>query len=84
MRRALKPVMDAAAAVRDLDVGMERLIHEGLPADHPVLDEMRAERQRGELALRGRLLLLASREPHRAWPPHLTVRPRHATGARAS
>lgn len=84
MRRALKRVMDAAAAVRDLDVGMERLIAEGLPEPHAVLEEMRAERRRGELALRGWLLLLKSEEPERAWRPCLQTRPPKGAGARAS
>ena len=74
MRRQLTRVMEAAAVVRDLDVGMERLASEGVPERHPILEEMRAGRARDELALRGRLLLLASREPERAWPPLLEIR----------
>jgi CHAD domain-containing protein len=84
MRRALKRVLDAAAAVRDLDVGMERLIAEGLPEEHAILEEMRAERRRGELALRGRLLLLESEEPERTWRPSIQPRPGKGAGARAS
>ena len=84
MRSALKGVMDAAAAVRDLDVGMERLIAEGLPEQHAILEEMRAERRRGELALRGRLLLFEAEEPALTWPPAFHVRPSRSAGARAS
>lgn len=84
MRGALKRVMDAAAAVRDLDVGMERLIEEGLPAEHAVLDEMRSERRRGEMALRGWLLVLQSEEPESAWRPLCEPRPAKGAGARAS
>jgi CHAD domain-containing protein len=84
MRRALKRVMDAAAVVRDLDVGMERLVAEGLPPDHAVLEQMRNERRRGELALRGWLLVLQSDEPERTWRPHCEPRPAKGAGARAS
>jgi len=73
MRKALRPVMDAAACVRDLDVGVERLIEEGLEEHDPVVEEMRAERRRGELALCGRLLLLKSKEPERVWPAGMRV-----------
>jgi CHAD domain-containing protein len=71
MRAALKKTMDAAAVVRDLDVGLERLRKMGLPGEHALLAEMREERRRGELALRGRLLLLKATEPERAWPEQL-------------
>jgi CHAD domain-containing protein len=84
MRRALRRVMDAAATVRDLDVGMERLIGEGLPEDHAVIEEMRSERRRGELALRGWLFVLKSDEPQSAWRACLAPRPAKGAGARAS
>ncbi len=84
IRRALKRVMDAAAAVRDLDVGIERLTGEGLPERHAVLEEMRAERRRGELALRGWLLIVQSEEPASAWRRCLVPRPARSAGARAS
>jgi len=73
MRKALHPVMEAAGCVRDLDVGVERLIEEGLEEHNPVVEEMRAERRRGDLALRGRLLLLKSQEPERTWPAGLRI-----------
>ena len=74
MRKALHPVMEAAATVRDLDVGMERLIEDGLAEHDSMVEEMNAERRCGELALRGRLLLLKSREPERVWPAGLRIR----------
>lgn len=74
MLKALHPVMEAAARVRDLDVGAERLIEEGLEEHDPVVEEMHAERRRGEMALCGRLLLLKSKEPERVWPVGLRVR----------
>ncbi len=73
MRKALRPVLEAAGSVRDLDVGMERLLDEGLEEHNTVLEEMRVERRRGELALRGRLLLLKSKEPARTWPSGLRI-----------
>lgn len=73
MRKALRPVMEAAACVRDLDVGAERLIEDGLEEHDPVVEEMHAERGRGEMALRGRLLLLKSKQPERTWPAALRV-----------
>lgn len=73
MRKALRPVMEAAARVRDLDVGMERLIEEGLEESDPLIEEMRVERGREEMALRGRLLLLRSKAPERVWPGSLHV-----------
>ena len=74
VRRPLGEVMEASSKVRDLDVGIERLIDEGLPPEHAVLEQMRAERRRGELALAGRLLLLKSEEPERNWPARLLTR----------
>jgi hypothetical protein len=62
---------------------MERLIGEGLPPEHAVLDRMRSERRRGEMALCGWLLLLQSEEPESAWRPCLEARPAKGAGARA-
>lgn len=73
MRKALRPVMEAAGCVRDLDVGVDRLLDEGLEENNAVLEEMRVERRRGELALRGRLLLLKSKDPDRNWPAGLRI-----------
>jgi len=84
MRCALKRVMDAAAIVRDLDVGIERLIEEGLREEDALLEEMRIERRRGGMALSGWLLLMKSQEPETAWRPSLEARPAKGAGARAS
>jgi CHAD domain-containing protein len=73
IQKALRPVMESAACVRDLDVGMDRLLAEGLEENDTVLEEMRAGRRRGEMALRGRLLLLKSMEPARLWPAALRI-----------
>jgi hypothetical protein len=76
--------MDAAAVVRDLDVGIERLIEEGVPAEDDLLEEMRSERRRGGLALSGWLLLLKSQEPEISWRPCFEARLAKGAGARAS
>lgn len=73
MRKALRPVMEAAGGVRDLDVSVDRLLDLGLEENSALLEEMRAERHRGQLALRGRLLLLKSKEPGRVWPSGLRI-----------
>jgi hypothetical protein len=52
---------------------MDRLLDDGLEENNAVLEEMRAERHRGELALRGRLLLLKSLEPERIWQAGLRI-----------
>lgn len=71
MRRALKPVLDAAAVARDLDVGSELLLEEGLPDTHSLLTRMHAERERAGLALLGRLYLLKSEGLPLLWLPRL-------------
>jgi len=69
MRQALKPALDAAAVARDLDVGMELLYSEELPAEHPLLAKMAAERRRAGLALTGQLYLLRAAELPLCWLP---------------
>jgi CHAD domain-containing protein len=69
MRRSLKPVLDAAAVARDLDVGEELLLQEGLLDTHPLLSGMRAERERAALALLGRVYLLKSEDLPTQWLP---------------
>ncbi len=87
MHKAIHPVMEAAAHVRDLDVGVERLLDEGLAEHDAVVEEMLAERRRGEMALRGQLLLLKSQEPERTWPASMHIvdaeqtRPERSGGA---
>lgn len=58
MRKALKPALDAAAQVRDLDVDSELLMRVGLRRDHPLLEKMRKDRERGALGFLGQLYLL--------------------------
>jgi CHAD domain-containing protein len=73
MRQALKPALGAAAVARDLDVGMELLRKEQLPAEHALLARMTAERRRAGLALIGQLYLLRADDLPLAWMPRYDV-----------
>jgi hypothetical protein len=67
IRGRMKVVMDAAAVVRDLDVGMEELAGLGVEAEDPVVVQMRAERRRGELFLVGQVCLLRAEDLEGDW-----------------
>jgi CHAD domain-containing protein len=67
MRKALKPALDAAAHVRDLDVDSELLARLGLRRDHPLLEKMRSDRERGALGFLGHLYLLRSQGVPQDW-----------------
>lgn len=69
MRRALKPVLDAAAIARDHDVCSELLRKSGLPAEHSLLAAMKAERDLAALALLGQIYLLRSTGAPACWLP---------------
>lgn len=73
MRKSLKPALDAAAHVRDLDVDSDLLVKLGLPADHPLLARMKADRERGALAFLGHLYLLRSQDIPRGWLARLDL-----------
>ncbi|MBL0155797.1 MAG: CHAD domain-containing protein [Bryobacterales bacterium] len=73
MRLALKPALAAAAVARDLDVGMELLRKEQLPAEHGLLVRMTAERRRAGLALTGQLYLLRADDLPLIWMPRYDV-----------
>jgi CHAD domain-containing protein len=62
MRRDLRQALDAAATVRDLDVGQENLDSLDLPPDHPFRVRMAAERDLDAQALLGRLYLLRAKQ----------------------
>ncbi len=67
LRRALKPALDAAAIVRDLDVDTALLHKLKLPAAHPLLARMARDRGLAALAFTGQLYLLRSREIPLSW-----------------
>ncbi len=66
-RHALKPAMDAAAIVRDLDVDADLLRKLGLPDSHPLLARMQADRQRAAFAFTGQLYLLRAQDLPTSW-----------------
>ena len=71
IRARMKVVMDAAAVVRDLDVGMESLAGLGVDAEDPLLQEMRAGRRRAELFLLGQICLLRAEDLEADWRARL-------------
>lgn len=71
IRARLKVVMDAAAVVRDLDVGMEALAELGLDASVPLIAGMRDERRRGEYFLLGQIHLLRAEDLEASWRERL-------------
>lgn len=75
MRRALKPVLDAAARARDMDVMEELLEREGLTKDHPLFGKMLQDRRRGALALTGQIYLLRADDVPLRWVSVLAALP---------
>ncbi len=71
IRARMKVVMDAAAVVRDLDVGMESLAGLGVDAEDALLHEMRAGRRRAELFLLGQICLLRAEDLEADWRARL-------------
>lgn len=71
MRRALKDVLDAAAVVRDLDVGLELLRKERLAKSNPLIGQMSDERTRAAYALVGHVYLLKAHALPELWLPRL-------------
>lgn len=73
MRRALRPVLDAAAVARDHDVCADLLRKSGLPAGHPLLVRMQAERDLAAFALLGQLYLLRAAGAPDCWHPRVAA-----------
>ena len=48
LRKSLRPLLDAAAEVRDVDIALKLLREAGLPPQHAIWDELRAERSSAE------------------------------------
>ena len=71
IRRRLKVVLDAAAAVRDLDVGMEAVADLGLPDEDSPMAAMREERKLAELFLLGQVYLLRAEDHEKEWRHYL-------------
>ena len=71
IRRRLKVVLDAAAVVRDLDVGMEAVAELGLPEEDSPAGAMREERKMAALFLLGQVYLLRAEDHEREWRQYL-------------
>lgn len=67
IRARMKVVMDAAAIVRDLDVGMESLVALGVEPGDPLIAGMQAERRRSEWAMLGQVYLLRAEDLEAEW-----------------
>lgn len=67
MRKALKPVLAAAAVARDHDVCSALLVKSGLPPEHALLARMKAERDLAACALLGHVYLLRSTGAPACW-----------------
>lgn len=71
IRARVKSVLDAAAVVRDLDVGMEALVDLGVAPEDPLIAKMRGERRRGEFFLVGQIFLLRAEDLEAEWRARL-------------
>lgn len=69
--KQVRTLLKAAGAVRDLDVGMERLLKLGAGKDEPLLQSMAEARRRASLELLGEVFRLRAGAPESAWPPVL-------------
>lgn len=67
VRRA-RTLLSAAGEVRDLDVGIERLLKLGVPEQDPLLLSMRESRRRLSLQLLGEVFSLRAGAPEQSWP----------------
>lgn len=67
IRQRLKVVLDAAAVVRDLDVGLELLADVGASEDDALTADLRAKRKRAELFLVGQVCLLRAEDLENDW-----------------
>jgi CHAD domain-containing protein len=71
IRARMKVVMDAAAIVRDLDVGMESLAALGVEPDDPLITRMKEDRRRSEWAMLGKVYLLRAEDLEGDWRERL-------------
>lgn len=66
--KQVRALLKAAGAVRDLDVGMERLRKLGAGEEEPLLRSMAETRRRASLELLGEVFQLRAGAPESAWP----------------
>lgn len=63
-----RTLLTAAGEVRDLDVGIERLLKLGVPEQDPLLLSMHESRRRLSLQLLGEVFNLRAAAPEQSWP----------------
>ena len=73
LRKELRPLLDAAAVVRDCDIALQLLRGAGLPSHHAMWDELRAERSSAEARFRHRLADVTGEAHAAAWPRRLGI-----------
>lgn len=66
--RRTRVLLAAAGEVRDLDVGIERLLKLGVPERDPLLLSMHESRRRLSLQLLGEVFSLRAEAPEHSWP----------------
>ena len=66
--KRVRTLLAAAGEVRDLDVGIERLLKLGVPEQDPLLLSMHESRRRLSLQLLGEVFNLRAAAPEQSWP----------------
>ncbi|MBE0658328.1 MAG: CHAD domain-containing protein [Bryobacteraceae bacterium] len=66
--KRVRMLLAAAGEVRDLDVGIERLLKLGVPEQDPLLLSMHETRRRLSLQLLGEVFKLRAGAPEQSWP----------------
>lgn len=61
-------LLTAAGEVRDLDVGVERLLKLGVPEQDPLIVSMHESRRRLSLQMLGEVFKLRADAPEQSWP----------------
>lgn len=85
LRRSARPLLDAAGATRDFDIGMELLRKEKLPPEHALFATWSAERERASLGVRGHVLILRASNLEAGWRSALSgAMPPHAPAAQVA
>lgn len=81
LRAELKPVTEAGGAVRDCDIVMELYSQARVPGQHPLWEELRAERAAAEGRLRKKVARILQAESRQGWSVRLGLDGRAGEGA---
>jgi transposase len=71
----VRTLLAAAGEVRDLDVGIERLLKLGVPGQDPLIVSMHESRRRLSLQLLGEVFKLRADAPEQSWPAVFLAEP---------